>query len=353
MWKSAASLGFAFLVANGSAWAQTPVRVVKPGFGVLDAADQLRQAPSQDLPTYRQLLPSIVALYDDTRPTGAAVLIDRSGLYIAHHSSVPNQELQGHFWNGTVAHLHVLAQDSYSQLVLLRSDYVPPEAKPVSAPLKDTDPGTPLLVIVEAGSVRARIEAVDKLGLVLPYNRVMPLSEIRFETPTGSLAGALLFTESGEFVGVLNATLSRRDQPVVAPAGVGGGVSAYQQLQSRTLAGPADLTVAYTPGVDVIRHVFGGFLSPSHEVEHASIGVLCRDGTDGALITEVQTDSPAEKAGLKPEDMIIGIGNYRIRNQLDFAKVMLRVQANDRVLLRIDRGGRLLMRSVIVGTTTD
>jgi S1-C subfamily serine protease len=348
MLKSAARVGLAFLIASGSAWGQMPVR-----YTVLDEA-QLRQTPSQDQPTYRQLLPSIVTLIDDGRTTGAGVLIDRSGLYIAHRSSVQGPEMQGRFWNGTVAHLHVVAQDRYTQLVLLRSDYVPPEARPVSAPAHETDPGTPLLVMLDGGSVRARIEAIDKIGLELPTNRIVPLTEIRFETPTGLLGGALLFTESGEFVGVLNATLARRDRgvmPVTAGA-VGGG--AYAAPMARSLVtGPADMTVAYTPGVDVIRHVFGGFLSPTHDVEHASIGILCRDGVDGALITTVQTDSPAEKAGLKPEDMIIGIGNYRIRNQLDFAKVMLRVQTNDKVLLRVDRGGRLLMRAVVVGKTAD
>ena len=316
---------------------------------------QFRQTPSRSEPTYRQLLPSIVTLEDNGRPTGCAALIDGTGLFIANRISVSGSEVEGKFWNGTIAHLRVMNQDGCTQLVLLRSDYVPPEAHPVFAPLRDTDPGTSLVVIMGTGSVRARVESNSLLGLALPSQRLLPLSEIRLETPIGSLGGALVFTESGYFVGVLNATLSRRE----TTTGTGNLLNYFGGYERSALAsrgsggGPADLTVAYTPSVDVIRKVLDGFNSPLHAVEHPSIGVYCRDGVQGALVTAIAADSPAEKAGVKPGDLIIGIDIYRIQNQLDFAKLMFRAKVNDKMLLRIDRNGRQMMRTAVVGQVTD
>ncbi len=350
----AARLGFALLLSSPFAvWGQT--KVVRLG---LQAPQLYRQSPTRTDSAFRQLQPSIVTLLDSGKACGYAAMIDASGLYIAHHSTIAGNEVEGRFWNGTLAHLHVIGQDGCTQLVLLRSDYIPVDAHPVSAPAKDVDPGTVLVVIMEGGSVRARIESVDRLGVVRPSNRLLPLSEIRFETPAGSLAGALVFTEPGEFVGVLNATLSRRDQVVPVQTfgadATSGALKAFAApLQSRGFIGPADLTVAYTPGVDVVRKVLDGFISPSHEVEHPTLGVFCRDGVRGALITSVQAASPAETAGLKANDLIIGIGNFLIRNQLDFAKVMLRQRPGDHVPIRIERGGRAMMRTAVIGQLTD
>jgi S1-C subfamily serine protease len=313
-----------------------------------------RQIPTRSGNSYRQILPSIVTLQSNGQPTGCAALIDGTGLFIAHRDSVIGSEVEGKFWNGATSHLHVLSQDGCTQLVLLRSDYIPPEARAVVAPPRETDPGTALIVIMNSGSVRARIETTSLMGIVRPFQRLLPLSEIRLETPLGTLGGALVFTETGYFVGVLNATLSREQvTPVPAIAAFAAGRAMYRNLESRSGGGPADLTVAYTPGVDVIRKVLDGFISPTHEVEHPSIGIYCRDGVQGALVTAIQPDSPAEKAGVKPGDLIIGIDLFLIRNQLDFAKVMFREHPNNKMLLRIDRGDRQLMKTVVVGETTD
>jgi S1-C subfamily serine protease len=318
---------------------------------------QVRQMPSRNLPVFKDLQPSIVTLLDAGKPCGYAAMIDESGLYVANRSTVAAGEVEGRFWNGTLAHLHVIGQDSSTQLVLLRSDYVPVNAKPVSAPVKETEPGTPLLLVMEGGSVQGRIVSNDMIGIVRPSDRPIPLSEIRFETPIGSLAGALVFTETGDFVGVLSATLTRRVQPVSVFSNFAAPIdqtaqAAGGQLLSRHI-GPADLTVAYMPGVDAVRRVVDGFLSPSHQIAHPSMGVFCINAARGALITLVQPGSPADKAGIHAADMIIGIGNYLIRNQVDFAKVLLRQKPGDHVIVRLDRGGRLLMRTVIIGQTSE
>jgi S1-C subfamily serine protease len=324
-------------------------------FRVRENHQDFRQVPTRTSAAYRQLLPSLATLQDHGIPSGCAVLIDPTGLFIAHQASIAGPEVEGRFWNGSIGHFHVLGQDPTTQLVLLRSDVIPPDARPITAPPGPAEPGTALVVVMTDGSVRARIESNSLLGVVRPSRRIMPLSEIRFETPIGTLGGALVFTETGYFLGVLNATLSRFPPPPTALPPIRVGQNRIQELLSRGggSIGPADLTVAYTPGVDVIRRVLEGFTSPTHDVQHPSIGIYCRDGAGGALVTAVVPDSPADQAGVKIGDLIIGIDLYRIRNQLDFAKLMLRERLNSKIVLRIDRGGREFMRSAIVGRSIE
>ncbi|HWD38709.1 MAG TPA: PDZ domain-containing protein [Fimbriimonas sp.] len=343
-------------------------------------AAQARQAPTYADPGYRQVLPSMVTLMDQEGfVTGPAALIDSSGLYLASRNSIKSREMEGRFFNGQSGHLRVVAEDSCTQLDLLRSDYVPQGAKPVTLPSSEDAPGTPLIIVMSDGSIRARLGSTEKYGVIKPSNRALPLSEIRLESATVPIGGALIFTRKGAFVGMLNAALMRREQDIafantikmggalgVGPAGsggfgggAGGGASSRDMnpLPARggldRLLGPAQMTVAYTPGLDVMRKVFDGFTSTDHEVQYPTLGVFCRDGAGGALVQTVQSDSPAEKVGIRKSDLIIGIGNYRVENAITFGKAMFRQKVGDRITVRIDREGRLMQREVVVGKSLD
>ena len=55
----------------------------------------------------------------------------------------------------------------------------------------------------------------------------------------------------------------------------------------------------------------------------AQIGVRIADGmTDGVVIEEVQPDSPAEKAGLKPSDVIVEFGGEHVRSARQFGRLV-------------------------------
>jgi S1-C subfamily serine protease len=328
---------------------------------------QLRQQPTQEEPGYRTALLSTVRLNFHGVETGSAVLVDSGGLYLAQKLSVPNDEVEGTFPNGQVGHLKLIGRDGCSSYVLLRSDYVPSNARTVTLPNSEPDPGTPLVVILNGGAVGARLVSSDRIGVIRPSSRLIPLNEIQFEMPAGSLAGALVFTRAGDFLGVLSATLTHEQAPnqfgtrggFGAPGRFGG--AAAPRLNAAPLL-PADLAVAYTAGLDVLRGVVEGFLAPDHQVIHGSLGVFCRDGSRGALITAVQDNSAAEQAGLAPNDLILSMGVYRsqdrlvlyrIHNQIDFAKFMFRQKAGDRITIGVDRDGRSITRTATLKPLTD
>jgi serine protease Do len=73
----------------------------------------------------------------------------------------------------------------------------------------------------------------------------------------------------------------------------------------------------------------------------AQIGVRIADGpTDGAVIEEVQPDSPAEKAGLKPSDVIVEFGGEHVRSARQFGRLVQETPPGRAVKATITRDGQ-------------
>ena len=60
----------------------------------------------------------------------------------------------------------------------------------------------------------------------------------------------------------------------------------------------------------------------------------------GIIITDVQPDSPADKAGLKAEDVITSVDGEDITPTKDLASIMFKHQPGDTVTLSVIRGGK-------------
>ncbi|MGZ3723527.1 MAG: M28 family peptidase, partial [Bdellovibrionales bacterium] len=65
-----------------------------------------------------------------------------------------------------------------------------------------------------------------------------------------------------------------------------------------------------------------------------------QDGKKGVIITGTSKDSPAEKAGLKPGDMIVELGGMKIQNLNDYVYCLQALKANQRTQMRVIRRGQ-------------
>ncbi len=64
------------------------------------------------------------------------------------------------------------------------------------------------------------------------------------------------------------------------------------------------------------------------------------DGTRGAVVVEVDPDSPAARAGLQPSDVILRVGRTPVANAAEASRELGRVPSGGTAFLRILRGGQ-------------
>jgi S1-C subfamily serine protease len=101
-----------------------------------------------------------------------------------------------------------------------------------------------------------------------------------------------------------------------------------------------------------LQRVVGGLLSPSHKVVHPAIGVFCKDASEpGAEVASIQPGSPAEKAGIQPGDIITSIGDAPVRNQVDVARITMRLRIGTTIDVKFKRDGQEMTAKVAVGAS--
>jgi serine protease Do/serine protease DegQ len=152
-------------------------------------------------------------------------------------------------------------------------------------------------------------------------------------------SGGALVNLAGELIGINTAILG----PSGSSAGIGFAV-------------PSNM--ARSVMAQIIR--FG-------EVRRGRVGVVTQDlthdlartlaavSTDGALVVKVEPGSPAEKAGLKPRDIVTGLDGKPVRGSADLRNRMGLIPVGEQADLRVQRNGRplnLRLRIAELYTTT-
>lgn len=102
-------------------------------------------------------------------------------------------------------------------------------------------------------------------------------------------------------------------------------------------------------------------LKTKGKVERGFLGVYIQDLTpalakelglkvkEGALITQVMSGTPAEKAGLKEKDVIISYNGKPVRNASDLKNYVLLTKPGTKVILKIIRNGKEMQLKVKIG----
>lgn len=319
------------------------------------SADQLQK---KDVAVWDSVKASVAILLREGSPAGQAALISDSGLFLANQATVPDVVVEARLSSGKILHLRWVATDGPTQTVLLQAgDWQAGDGRAVRL----HDPAQPLVkapvvVVLPQGPVRGELVATNRLGIVNPSKRMFPLGEVHFEATEQSVAGALVFDESGNLVGLLNATLSASSEPshslqkIPVPKGFPLPPPGTRTLLAPAKMGPGSLMVGYTVGPGVLHRVVAGFVSPEHQVQHPAIGVFCKDAPGmGALVQQVKADSPAEKAGLKAGDVIIKMDGAVIQNQFDFARAIEAKDVGDGLTVVVVRDGMAKTLKVTVG----
>ena len=309
----------------------------------------LQQSPQQELPAWETVQASLAYVQDGTRVSGVAALIDDSGLFLAHKSAIRGTLVKAKFTGGMTLNLLVLKNDEYTQLTLLQATYWEQGTRrPIQvakSPVKD-DVG--LLAVTPAGPRLGEFIADGKAGVMRPSLRYFPLSEIRVESSDDRIAGSMVFNSEGELIGVFGATLhtSKRSRQTADSLrrDLGGGSGRRERFGAQ---GPRGVTVAYALSREVLERVVDGFRSPSHEVQHPTIGIFFKASLTGrgVLVESVLAGSPSSIAGLLKGDVVLDVNGESVNAPVELAVLLFKQKIGNVLRVRYRRG-------VLTGTAT-
>ena len=258
---------------------------------------------------------------------GSAVVLTPDGFLLtsAHVVAGPTAGGRASFVDGRELQFSVVGTDPLSDLAVLRTE----TGDLVPAVLGDAERlrvGQLVVAIGNpngfAGSVTAGV--VSALGRSLPAGsrRSLRIIDNVIQTDAalnpGNSGGALVNGE-GEVVGINTAV-----------AGVGLGLAVPINDATRKIVG-----ALMTDGR--FRRAYLGIAGGQRPLPPSLHGRL--GAGDAIEVTEVQPDTPAERAGLRPEDLILSINSQRVGSVFELQRLMVAELIGVPVSIEILRGG--------------
>jgi len=146
-------------------------------------------------------------------------------------------------------------------------------------------------------------------------------------------SGGPLFTQDGKVIGMNSAILS----PSGGSIGIGFAI-------------PSDMIKSIVAQLETTGHVTRGYIGvEAQQVSATMAKALKLSENSGALIAGVQSDTPAEHAGLQPGDVITSVNGQSVKNPRDLAVDIAAVKPGDEAQLQVLHDGDIKPISVKVG----
>ena len=137
-----------------------------------------------------------------------------------------------------------------------------------------------------------------------------------------------------------------------------------QMVGINTAINPEGKGIGFAIPIDDVKDVLPQLLANGH-VAHGRLGVSIQpvNGTlakalgmthaKGALVGEVESGGPADKAGLKPGDVIVSVDQTEITHSTDLPRIIARHAPSSKVTLEVIRAGALQTFEVTLGQLKD
>ncbi len=150
-------------------------------------------------------------------------------------------------------------------------------------------------------------------------------------------SGGPLFSTDGSVIGVNTAIFS----PSGGSVGIGFAI-------------PSNLVKQVVAQLEATGHIDRGFIGVSaQKIDPAMASALKLPNPQGALVAEVQPDSPAAAAGVKPGDVITAVGDQKVTDPRSLARIVGDLHPDHATDLVVMRDGSTETLKVTTGKLAD
>ncbi len=258
--------------------------------------------------------------------TGSGVIVDSDGYIVTNHHVVEGAErLDIIFRDGTIVEAELIGEDALTDLAVLKIDLRDQGIS--AAAFTDSEKVRPGETAVAIGNPLGLIfQHTVTVGVVSALDRqvLIPGSQYRYTYIQTDAAinegnsGGPLINLAGEIIGINSAKI--KDTGV---EGIGFAIP------GNTVQRVID---------DLIKH--GNVRRPLLGVVIQDLAEVTGNSTKrGVYINEVSADSPAQRAGVRDGDVIIGIDDYQINFTAQLFDRLLEYSPGDAIKLILEREG--------------
>jgi len=119
--------------------------------------------------------------------------------------------------------------------------------------------------------------------------------------------------------------------------------------------------LSFSIPIDTVMYVLSHF-EKYGKVKRPYLGVVFSEGiaakyglpsNEGLTITDIEKDSPAEKAGLAIDDEVIAVNNDKITTKLDYNEIIKKYLPGNTVTFTIHRNGKTIRIKVTFGESKE
>jgi serine protease Do len=287
--------------------------------GPISIAD-LRAIQQQVEALVPRISPAVVAVELDSGSghgivaSGSGVVITADGLVLTagHVCESTNRNVRFEFPNGKVAHGKTLGLDEDADTGLMRiTDSGPWPFAPL-ANLREASLGEWVLALGHPGGFDSKRSLVVRLGRVVSVAPGILQTDC---TISPGDSGGPLFDIQGRVIGIHTAISSSMSENFHVP------ITEFYDTWQELAGAPVPVTAVIRPS--------------------AYCGARAVNGAEGCRLSAIDKGSPAAKAGLKVDDLVLKIDDRTIVAAASFERWMEEASPGQTLKLQIKRGGKL------------
>ena len=269
--------------------------------------------------------------------SGSGVIIDPRGYIVTNNHVIEGEQaLQVIYADGSKANATVVGADPIIDIAVLKVD----GKVPAVAEFGDSNALQPGQVTIAIGSPLGDFRGTVTVGVVSALNRTVGTDQGLIQTDAAinnGNSGGPLINSAGQVIGIN--TLVVRDS--------GSGNVA----EGLGFAIPSNLVHDVTAQLITSGSVSHPYIGISYqEVDPQTVSALNLKATDGVVVMQVAPGSPADKAGLKENDVVLAMDGNKIDEDHQLVSLLFPHKPGDKTTLTVLRDNQQIQVTVTLGT---